>query len=229
MMAGSSLSRPFKLLMVAAIVAMVAAALPAIAQNNPVADPLVFGPDPTNPGQGDTFSCADGPPFTVPAPPGNCVFVNFGPPPAGLVCDIPTTVFFLSSPGRSEAAFTCHTPSQTTPQPTPQTTPQPTPQPTPAPQQQVCPPASQGLAERSTTGNVADTFRADGAGDNSDQTAAPLQFGNSGPPQNAQGVLQECGSQSGDIGLSGGSMTFGPTLDAPSNQEVGQSSGASGQ
>jgi hypothetical protein len=96
----------------AIMLTMVITSTPSLAQNNPAKDPLVFGPDPTNPGQGDTFSCTGAPPFNVPSPPGNCRFVGFGPSPAGLVCDIPTTVFFTSSPGRSEPAFICHAPKK---------------------------------------------------------------------------------------------------------------------
>jgi hypothetical protein len=92
------------------VLAMVMTSAPSLAQNNPTEDPLVFGPDPANPGQGDTFTCTGNPPFTVPSPPGNCGFVGFGPPPSGLVCDIPTTVFFSNAPGSSEAAFICHLP-----------------------------------------------------------------------------------------------------------------------
>ena len=207
MVVGSSLSKPFKLLMVAAVVAMiVASALPSTAQNNPVADPLVFGPDPATPGQGDTFSCTGGPPFTVPAPPGNCVFVSFGPPPAGLVCDIPTTVFFLSSPGRSEAAFICHRPAPA------------------QPQQPTCPPATQELGNEAESSNVDLSGDVTSSGDSSNQTAAPLDFGNTGSDQNAQGVLQTCGSGADDAELSGGSMEISPVLDASSDQGVGESS-----
>ena len=90
---------------------------------------------------------------------------------------------------------------------------------------------SQGLAERSTTGNVKTTFTAESTGNNGSQCVAPLQFGNTGPQQNVQGVLQYA-STSGDIGLLGpdgptGGFTFTPALNAPCTPKVEQSSAAS--
>src|SRR5918911_5099446 len=90
---------------------------------------------------------------------------------------------------------------------------------------------SQGLAERSTTGNFNTTFTANSTGNNSNQCVEPLQFGNTGPQQNVQGVLQYA-STSGDIGLLGpdgptGGFTFTPALNAPCTPKVEQSSAAS--
>ena len=90
---------------------------------------------------------------------------------------------------------------------------------------------SQGLAERSTTGNVKTTFTAESTGNNGNQCVAPLQFGNTAPQQNVQGVLQY-GSTSGDIQELGpdgptGGFTFTPTLTAPCAPKVEQSSAAS--
>jgi uncharacterized repeat protein (TIGR01451 family) len=96
-------------------------------------------------------------------------------------------------------------------------------------QQPVCPPVSQELGQEAESGNVSPSFDVTSSGNSSNQTAAPLQFGNTGNDNNAQGVLQSCGSQSGNAELEGGDMNFSPTLDASSNQGVGQSSGSSGQ
>ena len=89
---------------------------------------------------------------------------------------------------------------------------------------------SQGLAERNTTGNVTTTGTATSKGDNSNQCVAPLQFGNTAPQQNTQGVLQYGSTTDGvfgDIGLTGGSFIFGPELTAPCTPAVEQSSAAS--
>ena len=75
------------------------------------------------------------------------------------------------------------------------------------------------------TGNVTLNTNVSSTGDNSNQTAAPLQFGNTGNVQNAQGFVQ-FGSSSGDIEFEGSSMTFTPTLTNTSNQAVKQSSAA---
>ena len=89
---------------------------------------------------------------------------------------------------------------------------------------------SQGLAERSTTGNVTTTFTATSTGNNSNQCAAPLQFGNTAPQQNTQGVHQYAsttGGVFGDIGETGGTFPFTPVLTAPCTPKVEQSSAAS--
>jgi hypothetical protein len=90
--------------------------------------------------------------------------------------------------------------------------------------------ASQGLAERSTTGNVTTTFTATSTGNNSNQCAAPVQFGNVGPQQNTQGVHQFASTTDGvfgDIGETGGTFPFTPVLTAPCSPKVEQSSAAS--
>jgi hypothetical protein len=85
---------------------------------------------------------------------------------------------------------------------------------------------SQGLAQRSTTGNVSNSFTATSSGDNSNQCVTPMQFGNTGSQQNIQGVLQY-GSQSGDINETGGTFVIAPSLNAQCNPAVEQSSAAS--
>jgi hypothetical protein len=75
------------------------------------------------------------------------------------------------------------------------------------------------------TGNVTTTTTVTSTGDNSNQCVAPLQFGNTGNVQNAQGFLQYA-STSGDIEFEGSSMSFAPTLTNTCNQAVQQSAAA---
>jgi hypothetical protein len=100
---------------------------------------------------------------------------------------------------------------------------------------------SQGEAERSTTGTVTLNFTADNTGNSSSQCVTPLQFGNTGAQQNAQGALQY-GSQGGGLSgfggffggsfgggseLTGPTFTFEPTLSGQCTPQVEQSSAAS--
>ena len=84
----------------------------------------------------------------------------------------------------------------------------------------------QALGQESQTGNVSVNFSATQSGNNSSQCVTPLQFGNTGSLQNAQGVLQYR-SNSGDIQQEGSTFTFNPTLTATCNQAVQQSAAAS--
>ena len=98
---------------------------------------------------------------------------------------------------------------------------------------------SQGLAERSITGDVNTTFTAESTGNNSNQCVTPLQFGNTGPQQNTQGVLQYgSGSGSpffgpffspfgGQIDVTGPSFVVSPSESASCTPNVEQSSAAS--
>jgi hypothetical protein len=91
---------------------------------------------------------------------------------------------------------------------------------------------SEGLAERSTTGNFNATFTANSTGNNSNQCVTPLQFGNTAPQQNAQGALQYGSTSSGAFGgldFTGPTFTFAPELTAPCEPKVEQSSAASSQ
>ena len=85
----------------------------------------------------------------------------------------------------------------------------------------------QPIGQESQTGNVTANFTATQSGNNSSQCVTPLQFGNTGSLQNAQGVLQYA-SQSGPIEQQGSTFTFSPTLNATCNQAVQQSAAASG-
>src|ERR671926_507538 len=73
----------------------------------------------------------------------------------------------------------------------------------------------------SDTGNIATNLSISSTGDNGSQCVAPLQFGNTGNLQNAQGFLQYA-STSGDIEFGGSSMTFSPTLTNSCTQQVQQ-------
>ena len=99
---------------------------------------------------------------------------------------------------------------------------------------------SQGIAERSTTGNVNNSINVSQSGSNSNQCVTPLQFGNTGSQQNAQGVLQVGSTSnngeffpfdggffgSGEVDLTGPTFTFSPTLNASCNPSVQQSAAA---
>ena len=75
------------------------------------------------------------------------------------------------------------------------------------------------------TGDVTLNTNVSSTGDSSNQTVAPLQFGNTGNLQNAQGFVQ-FGSTADDIEFEGSSFSFTPTLTNTSNQTVKQSSAA---
>ena len=77
------------------------------------------------------------------------------------------------------------------------------------------------------TGNVTLNTSVSSSGDNSNQCVAPLQFGNTGNVQNAQGFLQY-NSTADDIEFEGSSMTFAPTLTNTCNQAVQQAAAAGG-
>jgi hypothetical protein len=80
--------------------------------------------------------------------------------------------------------------------------------------------------ETDETGDVTLDTSIVSTGDNSNQTAAPLEFGNTGNFQNAQGFVQ-VDSTADDIDFDGGSFEFSPTQGVGSNQGVSQSAGSS--
>jgi hypothetical protein len=104
----------------------------------------LLGPDPIPPGgAGATAACTSGPPFVFtldagtgePTPGGNCTQSQFGPP-AGLICDTPTTLFLRfvggdTVPDIPLSAFVCRVP----PTPAPPTPAPPTPAPVPEDEQ----------------------------------------------------------------------------------------------
>src|SRR5919199_4962673 len=84
----------------------------------------------------------------------------------------------------------------------------------------------QELGNEDQTGNVDLSFSATSTGNNSNQCVTPLQFGNTGSNQNAQGFLQY-NSTADDLQGEGSTFTFAPELTAPCTQAVQQSSAAS--
>ena len=75
------------------------------------------------------------------------------------------------------------------------------------------------------TGDVTLNTTVTSSGNNSNQCVAPLQFGNTGNIQNAQGFLQY-NSTADDIEFSGSSMTFTPSLTNTCDQSVQQAAAA---
>jgi hypothetical protein len=84
----------------------------------------------------------------------------------------------------------------------------------------------QELGNEDETGNVDLSFSAQSTGNSSNQCVTPLQFGNTGSNQNAQGFLQY-NSTADDLSGDGSTFTFAPELTAPCTQQVQQSSAAS--
>ena len=74
------------------VATLVASTIPAMATSS--AGSLIFIPVPN--GVGGTYRCASGPPFVskLDSPEANCIHQQSGAP-AGLVCDIPTTIMFV--------------------------------------------------------------------------------------------------------------------------------------
>ncbi len=81
-------------------------------------------------------------------------------------------------------------------------------------------------ANEDETGNVELSFSVQSKGNNSNQCVTPLQFGNTGSNQNAQGFLQYA-SEADDLSGGGSAFTFAPVEVAPCTQQVQQSSAAS--
>ena len=79
--------------------------------------------------------------------------------------------------------------------------------------------------EIDNTGDVTLNTTVTSSGDNGSQCVAPLQFGNTGNTQNAQGFLQY-NSTADDIEFSGSSMTFTPSLTNTCQQTVQQAAAA---
>jgi ABC-type sugar transport system substrate-binding protein len=85
---------------------------------------------------------------------------------------------------------------------------------------------SQEIGNENESGDVSATFSVQSTGNNSNQCVTPLQFGNTGSNQNAQGFLQY-NSTADDLEAEGGTFEFAPVLNASCNQAVQQSSAAS--
>ncbi len=106
---------------------------------------------------------------------------------------------------------------------------------------------SQEVGSDVESGDVSGTFSVESAGNNSNQCATPLQFGNTGSPQDHLGILQyasklddvraesgsvgflQFASDVGDVNVDGGSpMPFEPVLQGGCDQAAQQSSAAHG-
>ena len=77
------------------------------------------------------------------------------------------------------------------------------------------------------TGDVTLNTTVTSSGDNGNQCVAPLQFGNTGNVQNAQGFLQY-NSTADDIEFGGSSFEFSPSLTNTCEQTVQQAAAAGG-
>ena len=85
---------------------------------------------------------------------------------------------------------------------------------------------SQSIGQESESGDVAIEGSVSSEGDFAQQCVAPLQFGNTGNLQNAQGFLQY-GSESDDVEFEGSEFVFEPAIETTCDQAVQQSSAAS--
>jgi hypothetical protein len=82
--------------------------------------------------------------------------------------------------------------------------------------------AGQGIGD---TGDIELNTAVESSGDSSNQCVAPLQFGNTGNLQNAQGFLQYA-STADDIEFEGSSFGFSPALSNTCTQQVQQAAAA---
>ena len=111
--------------------------------------------------------------------------------------------------------------------------------------QEVGTQASQEIGGDLESGDVSATFSVESTGNNSNQCATPLQFGNTGQPQDNLGILQyasklddvnadgsslgflQFGSEVDDVDVGGGTpMSFEPALEGGCQQAAQQSSAA---
>ena len=81
-------------------------------------------------------------------------------------------------------------------------------------------------AAEQESGGVGIGFEVSNEGNNSNQCAAPLQFGNTGNISNSQGVLQYA-SEADDFELAGGETVFAPEFEQSCEQAVQQAAAAS--
>ena len=81
------------------------------------------------------------------------------------------------------------------------------------------------IGQESETGDFSATFTANSTGNNSSQCVSPLQFGNTGNLNNAQGFLQYA-STADDIEFEGSSFSFTPSLTNTCEQTVQQAAAA---
>jgi hypothetical protein len=93
----------------------------------------------------------------------------------------------------------------------------------------------QGISNESESGDVTPSFSVESTGNNSNQCVTPLQFGNTGNFNNAQGSLSFGNGFNNGFGfdgfgnsteLEGGQFDFSPVLNGGCTQSVEQSSAA---
>jgi hypothetical protein len=89
------------------------------------------------------------------------------------------------------------------------------------------PVVSQQIGQEAESGDLSIQGSVTQSGDNSNQCAPVMQFGNTGNLQNAQGFLQY-NSTADDVEFSGGSFEFSPSMGVQCDQAVQQSAAASG-
>ena len=85
---------------------------------------------------------------------------------------------------------------------------------------------SQENENETESGDFKASFSVQSTGNNSNQCVNPIQFGNTGNFQNGQSFLQY-NSTADDLSGEGGEFSFAPSLTAPCDQKVQQSSAAS--
>jgi hypothetical protein len=84
----------------------------------------------------------------------------------------------------------------------------------------------QEIGQETESGEVAIGFDVSSSGDYAQQCVAPLQFGNTGNLQNAQGFLQY-DSEADDLEGNGSVFEFAPAIETSCEQAVQQSAAAS--
>ncbi len=88
------------------------------------------------------------------------------------------------------------------------------------------PVVSQQIGQEAESGDLSIRGSVTQSGDNSNQCAPVMQFGNTGNLQNAQGFVQY-NSNADDVEFSGGSFEFSPSMGVQCEQAVQQSAAAS--
>jgi uncharacterized repeat protein (TIGR01451 family) len=87
----------------------------------------------------------------------------------------------------------------------------------------TCPPPTQEFSERRIqSGGASPSTGVSNAGDNANLSPTSQQTANTGNVANEQGVVQSC-SETGDVDLSGSSLTISPSTASESTQTIDQS------
>lgn len=157
---------------------------------------------------GVTGRCAD---TSDPIDAATCEIEQLGGPPAGLICDIPVTLFVVGSP--EFEAFLCRTQEEA------------------EQQQQLLDPApvTQEGEQEAESSNVDQSFEVTSTGDNSNQCAGVQGVANTGNPQNVADLLQAI-ADADDFEFEevGSDVTVSPESSTTCEQQVNQAASASG-